>query len=308
MPRSCRGCWTTRIALAEIALHKPLVFGEFGFERASERLPGSRARWSEVFLSHFLKRSAEGALVWLYEPGDNPRRSHSISANLGDRDSLHVRRVLRGAGASWPSARPPACQRRGWRGPSCPSSRRSARRAAPASRTGASWCRARSACWRWIPWSSPGRASSAPACTMADALETVWGEGEGSFEYRFEAPPQLPRALRIEARLSSELPGVGAGRDPRDGSDIEVSVDGELVATVRAKPDDGSGDVIRAELTDQRALRKVFGKLGRHALHFRALPSRYAGGLCIYGAPTGNAPLAPEAARDLTAIRISLVR
>src|SRR5690606_31551326 len=108
-----------------------------------------------------------------------------------------------------------------------------------------------------------------------------------------------------EARLSSELPGHGDGADPRDGSDVEISVDGEVIGTVRAHPDDAGGERVRVALHDARALRKIFGATRRHVLRFRALPSHYAGGLCIYGKPTGTGQV--EAADKLQTIRITLM-
>jgi hypothetical protein len=138
------------------------------------------------------------------------------------------------------------------------------------------------------------------------ALDTVWGAGEGRVEYRFVAPRAVPRSLRVEARMSSELPGAGDGLDPRDGSDVEISLDGALLGIVRAMPDDGLGELVRVELRDTRALRKIFASARRHTLSFRALPSDYAGGLCLYGKPTGVVPLAPAAQRELSSVRVTL--
>src|SRR6185295_11462752 len=93
----------------------------------------------------------------------------------------------------------------------------------------------------------------------------------------------VPRAVAIEARVSSELPGEDAGHDFRDGSDIEILLDDTSLGTVRAVPDDGRGAVVRVELVDPFLLERLFAAR-EHRLRLRALPSSYAGGLCVYGA------------------------
>jgi mannan endo-1,4-beta-mannosidase len=295
------------IALAELAIHKPLVFGEFGFERAPLRLSGGRARWTEAFVAHFLKRSAEGALIWLYEPSDNPRRSHSISATPGDLDSVEVRRVLRGAakllGAGLAGGVPPAWTRAAALPEFAP------RRAEQSSLAAHQGFEARGAehVLEIDPVDFAVLRFERAGVYDAHALQTVWGEGDGEVEYRFLAPRTEPRGLRIEARLSSELPGAGTGRDPRDGSDVEVSLDDLVIGTVRAMPDDGFGEVVTVELHDARWLRRLFHGRQRHTLRLRALPSPYAGGLCIYGAVTGLRPLPPDKVRELSAVRVTLM-
>jgi hypothetical protein len=97
--------------------------------------------------------------------------------------------------------------------------------------------------------------------------------------------------------MSSELPAPSPSHDLRDGSDVEVRVDDELVGTLHAPVDDGAGAVREVALIDERALRRLFARGTVHVLRFRALASRFAGGLCLYGReranPEGGA--APEA-------------
>jgi hypothetical protein len=138
------------------------------------------------------------------------------------------------------------------------------------------------------------------------ALDLVYGVGEGFVEYRFVAPMELPRAVSIEARVSSELPGAGSGNDPRDGNDIEIALDGEVIGTVWAKPDDGLGDVVHVELSDSVVVERLFRKTRRHVLTLRSLPSRYAGGLCVYGKPTGRVALEPNQKRSIDSVRVTL--
>ncbi|MFT3923502.1 MAG: cellulase family glycosylhydrolase [Myxococcales bacterium] len=292
------------IALAELVVKKPLVFGEFGFER--KRAYVERVRWTTAFLEHALKRGAAGALIWLYEPSDNPRRTHSITVHPSDLGSRRVRRVLStyaqamarkpqaGIPASWnrtanlPQFAPPVSEH----------STRRAHRSFVAGGEGLS-LEMDATLFALIHFEQAG-------VYQEHSLDTVWGAGEGFVDYRFLAPRGVPKGVRVQARISSELPGAGDGLDPRDGSDVEVSLDGEVLGTVRARADDGLGEVVSVELEDARALRRIFVAGRRHTLRFRALPSDYAGGLCIYGKPTGIMALPDAAKRELDSVRITL--
>ncbi|HEX6241554.1 MAG TPA: cellulase family glycosylhydrolase [Polyangiales bacterium] len=293
------------VALSALAIHKPLVIGEFGFQRAPQRVAGSRERWTEAFLQHLSRRSAAGALVWLYEPSDNPRRAYTISSSAIDADSLRVRRVLRSAALTLttqgPAAIPPA-----W------TAANELPRFAPAvSMRGDPSPHTEFAARAGVQVLEIDVLAFASArfehCGVHQRhpLEVVWGQGEGSLEYRFAAPARPPAVLRIEARVSSELPGIGPGGDVRDGSDVEISVDGVVIGTVRAPPDDGFGEVVSVELHDARLLRRLFRR-ARHTLVLRSLPSPFAGGLCVYGKPTALRPVPEPLQRALTALRVTL--
>lgn len=295
------------IALAQLVVNKPLVFGEFGFKRKLGRKAyAQRVAWMQAFVQHLAVRGVSGALVWIYEPADNPRRTHTISPHPRDLPSLYVRGVLSQAAYAFSSGRP--------------------------ARLPKSWTRTEN-----LPHFAPKQVErstrlshrrdtlhSDPLVIEIDpqlysyamfersgvyrehVLDTVWGAGEGFFEYRFIASRMQPRALRIEARISSELPGFGDGQDPRDGSDIEISLDGEVLGTARAKPDDGVGDLVSLTLDDPAVLRRIFSRARRHTLRFEAKPSEYAGGLCIYGKETGLQPVPDAMKRELRSIRVTL--
>ena len=79
---------------------------------------------------------------------------------------------------------------------------------------------------------------------------------------------------------------------------------GTALGVVRAVPDDGYGDLVRVELADEAALERVFSRSRWHRLRLRALPSRYGGGLCVYGRPTR--PLPKSKRRALHTIRVTL--
>jgi mannan endo-1,4-beta-mannosidase len=295
------------LALAALVIRKPLVFGEFGFARRHDRKASAeRVSWLQAFLSHAEQRGAAGALVWLYEPGENPLRKHSITPRPDDLHSVRVRRLLRASARAF-ARHPDAGVPQRWS--------RDARLPRFAPRDEARGVRAPHR--GFVPGQEglqleiePGLFARGSFEQMGyyqgHALDTLWGRGAGYVSYRFEAPPGLPRGVEVAARISSELPGAGDGQDTRDGSDVEISLDGELLGTVRARPDDGVGEVVRVELSDARALRRIFGRRGPHELRFTALPSSYAGGLCIYGAPSGAQPVPEPVARDLQAVRIVL--
>ncbi len=295
------------ISLAHLVVKKPLLFGEFGFKRQKNRVAyAERVAWMSAFAEHVTSRSASGALVWLYEPADNPRRTHSITPNPRDLPSARVRSVLSLAGQNM--------------------------RRLPTGKNPKTWSTLTSLP-QFLPKNVsfstriPHRTTSLHSTsTVLDidpllyayasfersgvfqehALDTLWGAGEGVFEYRFVTQRDVPEKLRVEARISSELPGWGDGQDPRDGSDVEVSLDGELLGTVRAKADDGLGEVVQVWVEDPKLLRRIFKNRRRHTLRFRALPSMYAGGLCIYGRETRVRPLPNSMKRDLQGIRITL--
>jgi hypothetical protein len=265
-----------------------------------------RVRWMEAFLDHADQRGAAGALVWLYEPPMNPVRKHSIRANDQDLPSRRVRRLLRAKASQFEHNLRGGVPKH-W----------SRRRNLPQF---AAWVETRG---QNLPHRgftahgpdlvldmSPGLFARTrfeqAGFYQGHALDTLWGRGEGYVTFRFLAPRGVPRSVVIAARISSELPGAGDGGDPRDATDVEISLDGELMGTVRAQPDDGLGAVVQVELSDQRALQRIFASARRHELRFTALPSAYAGGLCIYGAATGAQPVPEQAARELQAVRVIL--
>ncbi len=290
------------ISIAHLELKKPLIFGEFGFERGTRFGEGAgRARWMEAFLSHAAARGAGGALVWNYEPRQNQRRRHSISDDPQDAASMSVRRVLRTQALAFASTPPPpqkALQVRSF----------------PFTYTARGTMLAHRAFMQHgdklvldIDPTAFARAQFERAGVYREGpLELVYGVGEGFVEYRFVAPLDLPRAVSIDARISSELPGAGSGTDPRDGNDIEIALDGEVIGTVWAKPDDGLGDLVHVELSDEVLVERLFRKSRRHVLTLRSLPSRYAGGLCVYGKATGKMPLAASQRRNIDSLRVVL--
>ncbi len=301
------------IALAALDVGKPLVFGEFGFDRDEA---GARARLTRSFAQHVQARGSAGALIWIYEAPGSPARRHTIDVGASNREALRVRAALREAAASLETE--PTLGALPWQSPNLPRFMPLVEeRGSPAAH--ARFARAGDTYTLEIAPADFARAQFERAGVhAARGVETVWGAGAGELSYYFRAPAFVPHSLAIEARISSELPGAGDGSDARDGSDVELSIDDQLVGTVRAMPDDGRGQVVRVELVDARLLGRLFRKARKHTLRLRALASPYAGGLCVYGRERGTEPTAeapgsareqkPEAAAELAHVRITLER
>lgn len=293
-----------RIAIAQ-ELQKPLLFGEMGFERA---LSGKRTQLTRAFLSHAARAGAAGVLIWNYEPAANPRSNHSISEDPKDRDSSRLRAVLRAAAREF-EAKPRAKAL-------CTTQPCGPRFTFNETLRGSS-----NLARNWVDDADGSTLDIDPLGYARSSFERtghyeegplalLWGVGEGFVEYRFVAPDKgpPPRSLVIQARLSSELPGFEPELDPRDGSDVEVQLDGEVLGVVRAMPDDGFGELVRIEWPETARLRRLLARTKRHSLRFIALPSSYAGGLCIYGKPTHNVPLDSAHARPVDHVRIQLFK
>jgi Cellulase (glycosyl hydrolase family 5) len=293
------------IALALLDVQKPLVLGEFGFAREAYKAASERRHWFQTFVGHALSRGVSGALVWIYEPGDNPIRSHTIRSHPADDESLATRRLLNGAALRLAAATAPAVPE-AWLAPEGRPVFTGAQHERGERKPHRDFVTRGSSTLLEIAPSGYAQLSFERAgIDVREGREVLWGAGAGYVEFRFVAPAFVPRALAIEARVSSELPGEPSGRDFRDGSDIELSLDGVTLGTVRARPDDGRGEVVRVELVDPFLLARLFSARA-HRLRLRALPSSYAGGLCIYGSAPRAAEPATEAA--LNHVRVVLER
>jgi hypothetical protein len=116
----------------------------------------------------------------------------------------------------------------------------------------------------------------------------AYGGDAGEFTYRF-TPPAIyyaPSIIEVEARFSSEWPGAVA--PPDGGSQVELIVDGALVARFAVPPDDGVGERRTVRIHDPRLLARL--SRGVHTLSFRVPASATAHGLCIYGDYHGAEP------------------
>jgi mannan endo-1,4-beta-mannosidase len=279
-----------RVQLARHVAHKPIVFGEFGFQTTrDDYLQKPRAAWFAAFLERTLLDGAGGALAWIYQPWSGHARDFGIYVDKSDTDD--VRAALRQAAVVAKSAPAPANPRLGdARGDALlydpyVVEERSAHQhlvegaveIPPGAFTQG----------RWERLGSWGAGAGAHA----------YGAGDGWFDYAFS----LPRAASptLVARLSSEWPGTSAPAD--GGSHVVVIVDGARVATLDVVPDDGAG----------RREEVALGRLGagRHTVRLAVEPGAAANGLCVYGderspvrivtAPATASALRGSVARDL---------
>jgi mannan endo-1,4-beta-mannosidase len=253
-----------RAQLARFVAHKPLVFGEFGFQTTRPAwLERPRAEWFAAFLERVFFDGAAGALAWIYQPWTGRARDFGIYVDRSDTDDVRaiLRRFAAVAAGAPDAANPRLGEAQGEALLYDPyvEERRSPHQHAvdgaivipPSAFAAARWERLGS-------WGDGARAHA-------------YGAGDGWFEYAF----WLPRAARptLEARLSSEWPGFTA--PPDGGSRVAVLVDGARVAALDVIPDDGIG----------RAERVPLGRLaaGRHTLRLAVAAGDHANGLCVYG-------------------------
>jgi hypothetical protein len=268
-----------RVQLAHYVVGKPIVFGEFGFDKGP---PALRAEQHRRFLERVFHDGGNGALVWIYQVKLPWKRTYPII--IDDKRHVGLRRVLatvaRGVAVHDVRNRNPLLRRETGERPLAPTHAMMVRSRAPH----AGWTR---------DVAAPRRARLAIA---VDRFSRAWFEEAGSwdggvlvhaygrrtgwFEYRFAGPTFAPSRLEVRARLSSEFPGAVG---PPDGfSQVKVLIDGQLLRTVRAIPDNGLGAWQTIVVEDAALLRKLRG--GVHVLRFQVDDGPEAQGIAIYGA------------------------
>src|SRR5262249_28018502 len=80
-----------RVQLAHFVAHKPVVFGEFGFDTRPERadwLGRPRAGWFRAFLERVRFDGGDGALAWIYQPWGGRPRDFGIYIDRSDTDDV----------------------------------------------------------------------------------------------------------------------------------------------------------------------------------------------------------------------------
>lgn len=289
-----------RAQLAQHVLKKPLVLGEFGFRTDGHGPPAERPRgaWFTRFLSRSLRDQTAGVLAWIYEPwqlwNGKPRDYgiHIDHAGTSDvRAILRRNAALLTQGTAFLPLNPRLVPQQGLkplyeafalvRGPS------TVHNGWQRSGTQTSTLAISPLQFDWARFERAGTYQG----PMAQAAH-FYGADKGEVSYRFAAPPRapthsaVPTQVSLSVRLSSEWPGAAAPAD--GGSQVHVLLDGALIATLLAPPDDGQGAWQSIEIREPARLASL--ARGLHTIAFRVLPNAKANGLCIYGEAVGNNP------------------
>ncbi len=284
-----------RAALCRFVVKKPPIIGEFGFrtDGAKQLYGRPRASWFTRFLRQHFRNRGSGALVWLYEPYQlwgNKVRDFGI--HIDHPDTSDVRQALSTLAGELRRGGPEVF---GPENPRLLSAQHSGlqtqllydpivEKSGPQSQPHASWSRPDpSYALLAIPPTAFFRAAwEREGAWTGGKASHVYGADHGEWTYRFAAPPlaagDVVLAVELELRVSSEWPVTPAPKD--GGSLVQVWIDGALVGSLAAPPDDGSGERRQLVLTAD-ALRLQLAR-GVHTLQLRVPQSAQARGLCIY--------------------------
>jgi mannan endo-1,4-beta-mannosidase len=275
--------------LARYVVGKPLVLGEFGIPTRVARFQGAApTRWFERLLARARLDGIAGTLAWIYQSRADYADDYPIWVDAPAH--APVRQVLQRAAAAMdrvvatggPPVRNPRLGPDKAREPlyslqvDLPGRQAPLRSWEPAGESG-QVLRVEPDAFALGRWESVG-------VWALGALVHAYGGGTGFFEYHFRrpaaAPAGAPAALELRLRLSSEYPKE---LSPPDGSSrVAVLLDGRLVATLDAFPDDGRGRWYTIRVEDQSALAEL-AAAAVHTLRLAVAPGDAAHGLCIYG-------------------------
>jgi mannan endo-1,4-beta-mannosidase len=283
------------------ALGKPVILGELGFRtEGAAWLDRPADAWVTVATDELARASADGALLWIYQPFLGAPRSDGYGIYVDQESTDAVRTALRqGAAAlaaaddtpanptvaAWTLDAPPLFADRVARhgtvaAPSAwKTTTPTTATATTDSATGDDGA---------VTLELPVRSFATLSFPSGDAitstpLEEVWASESGTLTFALPALPagaKLPAKVdvQIDARVSSEYPGAVS---PPDGSSLlEVRFDGVRVGTAVTVPDNGQGAWMSVHAT------VPLTAAGPHQLDLVVPPGAH--GLCLYGLPTGN--------------------
>lgn len=287
--------WIADRAKIARTLGKPLVFGEVGVRTERPRWRGlTAAAWYDAFLRAAHAEGVAGTLAWIVEPWSGAARDFGIYVeDVGGARTGPVHQVLArwAARARTPPA-PPLKSTAPWfrpgptlRGPGQLHDR---------------WTRLPGRALLAIDPLTFTRARFEAAGVWRDgALAHLYGAGPGWVEYTIATPRDLGAlgAIRLRARVSSELPGAGAGATAAEGARVVVTIDGVDAGMIDAPPDDGWGAERSLTLAPAAAAR--LARAGRHVLRLASLEEPGASGLCVYAGATGRWTIPPAIAGEL---------
>jgi hypothetical protein len=270
-----------RVQLAHHVVGKPIVLGEFGFDEKGST--AARAALHRQLLDRFFHDGGDGALVWIYQTTLGWKRTYPILVDQRRHDP--IRRALAAVAARVAAHAPrnqnPRIGPRFGDRPIAPThalleGTRAPHRGWTASKDGATRRLE-------IPVEAFARGWFEEGGSWdGGILMHAYGRQTGWFEYAFVGPGEEVTAFEIRARLSSEFPGKSA--PPGGTSRVRVSLDGKLLDTVRAIPDDGVGAWVTVTVRDEDLLARL--ARGVHALRFEVVDGPEANGVAIYGGET----------------------
>lgn len=286
------------VQLAHHVLHKPFVWGEFGFTtRARTHLGLRRALWWERFLARSELDGVDGALAWIYATSTERPHDHGLDVDGSEvARTADVRRVLSRFARRWsrsgPRARNPRLSAARGEAPLWRTHRTLRGHAAPR----APVREPSGLLWSIDPHDFQSVTAESAGVWDSAVLAHVYASGTASLRYtlrgpRAEEPPHGVVSLRM--RASSELPGEGEGRTQQDTSEILVTLDGLPMGRVTVPPDDGLGAWVELTSDDDAIVRRL-AQPGVHTLELTVPPGEHANGLCLYGDAGTDRVLPPD--------------
>ncbi len=269
--------WVAERVRAARRAERPLVFGEVGFTTSAPRILGTtRARALDRFLSAARRFGAAGVLPWIYAGHADAPREHALLVDGPVERVADLRRVIARHARRFSASDP--------RGATPPRTRPLSRTISGTPRPHAGWTTDGSTRRLRIAPEAFARLRFEAGGTYAGAPSShVYGSGTGEIRYRFAipAPHRRARAVRLRARLSSELPGRGEGASPEDTAEVVVRLDGLELGRARLPVDDGVGAAIELASAAPEVLARL-RRTGAHTLSF-SVEQPDAPGLAVYG-------------------------
>jgi mannan endo-1,4-beta-mannosidase len=275
------------VQLAHHVLHKPFIWGEYGFSTAARR---HRGRASPAWFDHFLDRSlfddVDGALVWIYGTAQERLRPHMIDVDGEEHEGAFVRtrmqRLARDL-ARPRAANPLLAEAHGaaslWLAPSIFRGPLATRAIAMLPRQST---------WRFGPERVHRIEGENAGFWQELPSPHIYVSGAGTITFRLTTRPATQTlrdaVVHLTFRASSELPGRGLGATDADGARIRVLVDDQVLGEAEVIADDGQGGDVHLS-SSEPSLLAALQRRGRHTLRFVVLGGDLANGLCLYGAP-----------------------
>ncbi|MDI6784702.1 MAG: hypothetical protein QME64_11500, partial [bacterium] len=298
-----------RIQLAQYAIKKPYIWGEFGFAKSDMPWLGKdRVFWFDVVYDQVFKDNGNGALFWIYTRHSDP--THSVSWTAPDDEPL--RALLRKWSDAF-TANPVMKVTNPNLGPQWKDSVRFEKEKQHLETFKQNVIKTPTASMetkyeRWVQFAIPVESYTSTYWdyfgyyeATGDFSHAYGGIRDGYFEYSFMLDkPIKPEGIILRARLSSEYSGEQA---PKNGySEVKVYLNGIHIDSVRVIPDNFYGALYEWKLSSPVGYRKLGTLSGIQTLRFEVPKSaKYKHGLCLYGKA-----LKPEKENEALPIEITI--